>query len=166
MKKDVLLTRILKAIAVTILLLIAAAAIFLEGAVIVRKAAVTWHWHAGAILLISFCFCAAYLLVRGKSDSAAEVYCQRCHTVGGHTTVASYRGSINPLAFHFGGFLFSILFSASREQRFRCRECGETFSSHTPTSRAYRLLFFLMLALIVNYFWSELDDFWNAQSKN
>ena len=75
MKRDSILTGILKVIAVVGSILLATLIIFLEVAIQSRKTFhVTWHWHVGAGLLIGFCLCAAYLLVRRSSDSMAKVY--------------------------------------------------------------------------------------------
>src|SRR6266568_1423941 len=59
---------------------------------------------------------------------------------------------------HLGGFLLSIFYSGGKQRRFRCRECGELFYSHTAVSRGYRLLFLLFVAIIVNYIWSDLSE--------
>jgi hypothetical protein len=159
-KLDTALTRILKSVAIVGLFLLAVFITAVEIAALKNHATVSWHWHVGATLIISFCLCAAYLLIKRPADPYATVYCQRCHTLGGHTPVSSYRGSVSPFAYHFGGFIFSIFYAASRKQKFRCRQCSETFEAHTTTSRGYRLLYILMFALIVNFFWSEIDEFW------
>jgi hypothetical protein len=120
----------------------------------------TWHDHAGTILLIGLCLCIAYMLLRQPTDPVADVHCPRCRSLGGHQFAPQYRGSISHAALHFGGFLFSIFYSGSRQRRFRCRECKEFFYSHTAHSRGYRLLFLLLAALIVNSIWRELSEFW------
>jgi hypothetical protein len=161
-KLDSLLTGILKMIALISLVLLATFIILLEVAVVRRGVPhVTWHWHASVGLLVGFCFCATYLLFRRPADPIAEVYCQRCHTLGGHVEISSYRPSVSGVAWHFGGFLLSIFYSASRKHKFRCGSCSEKFESHTPTSRAYRILFVLMLAIVVNFFWSQIAQFWS-----
>jgi len=65
---------------------------------------------------------------------------------------------VSPLAWHFGGFLLSIFYSGSKQERFQCRECGEFFNSHTAISRGYRLLFVLFVALIINYVWTDISE--------
>lgn len=160
MKLDSLLTSILKVIALVGLISLATFITLLEVAIFRRGTPhVTWHWHVGAGLWTGFCLCAGFLLIRRSSDPMANVYCQRCHTLGGHVDVSPYRSSVSGIAWHFGGFLFSIFYSASRKHKFRCRSCDETFYSHTPTSRAYRILFLLMLAIVVNFFWSQIAQF-------
>jgi hypothetical protein len=162
MKFDSLLTSILKIIAAIVLVLFASFIILLQVAIFRQRAPdVTWHWHVGADVFVTFCFYAAYLLIRRPAKSVGEVYCQRCHTLGGHVDISPYRSSVSGVAWHFGGFLFSIFYSASRKHKFRCGSCGEEFESHTPTSRAYRLLFLLMLAFVVNFFWSQIAQFWS-----
>jgi hypothetical protein len=112
------------------------------------KLSVPWHEHARAVLFTSLCGCAAYLLVRRRTDPVAEIHCPRCMAVGGHKPASVYGGSVNPMALHFGGFLLSLIYSGSKKQRFHCRECAEPFYSHTAISRGYRLLFILFVALI------------------
>jgi hypothetical protein len=159
MKFEALLTRILKVVAIVTLVSLAAFTILLELATISKRndLHITWHWHVGATLVTALCFCGAYFLVRRVPDPIAEVYCKKCHTLGGHIEISPYRGSVSGAAWHFGGFLFSIFYSASRKLTFRCRACGQKFESHTATTRAYRILFLLMLALVVNFLWSAID---------
>ena len=123
-----------------------------------------WHQHLGAILLIALCLCIAWMLLRRTVDPAANVHCPRCRTLGGHKFAPRYRESVSPGVFHFGGVFLSIFYSGSKQQRFRCRECGELFHSHTEVSRAYRLLFLLFGAIIVNSIWREIADFRAARN--
>jgi hypothetical protein len=113
------------------------------------KLRLPWHQHTRVILFISLLSCAAYLLLRRRADPVAEIHCPRCMAVGGHAPAPLYGTSVSPMAGHIGGFLLSIFYSGSKQQRFRCRECSEHFYSHTAVSRGYRLLFFLFVALIV-----------------
>ena len=119
-----------------------------------------WHQHLGTILTIALCLCVGWMLLRRPIDPVASVHCPRCRTLGGHKFAPRYRGSISPGAFHFGGFLLSIFYSGGKQQRFRCRECGELFHSHTEVSQGYRLLFLFFAAIIVNSIWRELAEFW------
>ena len=113
------------------------------------KLRLPWHAHASTILFVSMCLCGAYLLVRRRpADPVADIHCPRCLTLGGHTFAPTYGRSFSPFALHFGGLFFSVLYSASRSQRFKCRSCGELFNSHTHVSRGYQLLFLLVTAWI------------------
>src|SRR5436853_1786952 len=56
------------------------------------------------------------------------------------------------------GTIFSVLYSASRRQRFKCRDCGELFYSHTPVSSGYQLLFVLSVALIAVWIVGEISE--------
>jgi hypothetical protein len=160
MKIEDIVMRILK-IAVAIAALLFAALLALgEFRVVTRHLAITWHDHLGTILLIALCLCIAYMFLRRPIDPVADAHCPRCRTLGGHKFAPAYRGSISHGAFHFGGFLLSIFYSGSKQQRFRCRECGELFHSHTEVSRGYRLLFLLLAAIIVNSIWNEIAEFW------
>src|SRR5438034_3247788 len=85
------------------------------------KLRLPWHQHARTILSISVSLCGAYLLVRRRvTDPVAEIHCPRCLTLGGHTPVPTYGRSMSPFALHFGGLFLSVLYSASRSQRFKC----------------------------------------------
>jgi hypothetical protein len=163
MKFDSLLTGILKTVAILALISLGLITILVEIEVLngQHHHEASWHWHASAVLLTAFCLCATYLLITPSNDSLATIYCQRCHTLGGHTEISPYRSSVSGLSYHFGGFLLSIFYAGGRKHKFRCGSCGETFKSHTGTSRRYRILFFLMLALAVNSLWSAIDNFWN-----
>jgi hypothetical protein len=156
-RKDLLL-RSLKIAVAAALLLLATLATLGEVSRINTDALSTWHQHLAAILFICFCLCAAYLLLRKSVDPVAEVYCPRCTVLGGHTRAPDSRTSVSPLAWHFGGFLLSIFYSGSKQERFQCRECGEFFHSHTVISRGYRLLFVLFVALIINYVWTDISE--------
>ncbi len=155
--KDLLL-RSLKITVAAALLLLATLATLGEVSRINTDALSTWHQHLAAILFIFLCLCAAYLLLRKSVDPVVEVYCPRCTAMGGHTRAPDSRTSVSLLAWHFGGFLLSIFYSGSKQERFQCRECGEFFHSHTAISRGYRLLFVLFVALIINYVWTDISE--------
>lgn len=140
------------------LLLLAVLSIIGEFQIVVDRSASTWHQHVSTILFISLCICAAYLLVRRPIDLVAKIHCPRCMALGGHTPAPSYIQSVNPVALHFGGFLLSVFYAGSKQQRFRCRECAELFYAHTAASRGYRLLFLLFIALIVVGIAGEFAD--------
>ena len=160
MSFDSLVNRILKIVALLALISLATCVVLVEIALLKGgHHHVTWHWHVGAILVIWLCFLGSYWLVKGPVDLPDAVYCPRCHTIGRHPVVSSYLGSTSPMAHHFGGFLFSIFYSASRKQTFKCRECGERFKAHTNTSRAYNIMYLLMLGLVANFFWALLAAF-------
>ena len=160
MKIEAIVMRILKiAVAIAALLFAGLLAVG-EFNLVTRHLAATWHDHFGTTLLIALCVCIAYMLLRRPVDPVADVHCPRCRALGGHKSAPQYRGSISPGAFHFGGFLFSIFYSGSKQERFRCRECNELFYSHTAVSRGYRLLFLLLAAIIVNSIWNEISEFW------
>src|SRR5438105_8780625 len=154
--------RIIKMAIAIALLLFAALLALGEFRIVTHNIASTLHQHVGTILLIAFCLCAAYMLVRRPIDPVADVHCPRCRTLGGHTFAPHIRGSVSHAVLHFGGFFLSIFYSGGRQQRFRCRECNELFYSHTAFSHDYRLLFLLLAAIIVNSIWSELSEFWTA----
>ena len=123
------------------------------------KLRLPWHQHARTILFISVCLCGAYLLVRRRvADPIAEIHCPRCLALGGHMPAPTYGRSISPFALHFGGLFFSVLYSASRRQRFKCRGCAELFYSHTPVSRGYQVLFLLSVALIAVWIVGEISE--------
>src|SRR5438132_1522784 len=125
-----------------------------------ENARLPWHEHVSVILFIALCGCAGYLLLRRPVDPIAGVHCPRCMAVGGHNSAPSYSRSVNPWARHFGGFLLSIFYSGSKQQRFRCRECTELFYAHTAVSQGYRLLFLLFVALIGLRIWAEFSPIW------
>ena len=154
--------RLAKIAVAIILLFLAALATIGEFRLIINRPALTWYQHANAILFIGLCVCAGCLLLRRPVDPVAEVYCSRCRALGGHTVAPAYSRSVNPLAWHFGGFLLSIFYAGGRQQRFRCRECGELFYSHTTISRGYRLLFLLFVALIAVRILREISEFMEA----
>ena len=123
------------------------------------KLRLPWHQHARTMLFVSLCLCGAYLLVRRRvTDPVAEIHCPRCLALGGHTPAPTYGRSMSPFALHFGGLFFSVLYSASRRQRFKCRDCGELFYSHTPVSSGYQLLFVLSVALIAVWIVGEISE--------
>ena len=157
MGKDILL-RFLKIAVAFFLLLFAGLSMLAEISSINADSGSTWHQHVARIVFISLCVCSGYLLLRRPIDPVAEIYCPRCTALGGHATAPDYGTSVSPMAWHLGGFLLSIVYSGSKQQRFRCRECGELFYSHTAVSRGYRLLFLLFAAIIVNYIWSDLSE--------
>jgi hypothetical protein len=157
MGKDILL-RLIKITIACFLLLLAGLSMLAEISFVNTDSGSTWHQHVARMLFISLCVCSSYLLLRRPIDAVAEVYCPRCTALGGHATAPDYGTSVSPTAWHFGGFLLSIFYSGSKQQRFRCRECGELFYSHTAVSRGYRLLFLLFTAIILNYIWSDLSE--------
>jgi len=110
---------------------------------------IPWHEHASTILAVGFCVCASYLLLRRVPSVTEGLHCPHCGVEGDHAVTHSLRRSTSPRAWHFGGFLLSVLWAGSRAQRFRCLQCGELFSSDTHASKGYRLLFLLLLAIIV-----------------
>jgi len=123
------------------------------------KLRLPWYEHTGTILFVSVCVCGAYLLLRGRvTDPVADIHCPRCLTLGGHTPAPTYGRSMSPFALHFGGLFLSILYSASRSQRFKCRNCAELFYSHTRVSRGYQLLFLLIVALIAVWIIGEISE--------
>ena len=123
------------------------------------KLRLPWHQHARTILFISLCLCGAFLLVRRRvADPVADIHCPRCLVLGGHAPAPTYGRSTSPAALHFGGLFFSVLYSASRRQRFKCRDCSELFYSHTPVSRGYQLLFLLSVALIAVWIVGEISE--------
>jgi hypothetical protein len=154
--------RFLKIVVAIVLLLLAAVAAIAEASFINRSIESNWHQHCAAILFASLCVCAVYLLLRQRVDPVSAIYCPRCHAMGGHEQASPYGPSAGPVATHVGGFVFSLLYSGSRPQRFRCRQCTEVFYSHTPISRGYRLLFLLLVALVVNHIWADLSEIWGS----
>src|SRR5260370_23421900 len=162
MKIDQILIRSFKIVVATALSVFAMLIAIGEFKLVSHHSAISWHQHLSAILVIGLCLCAAYMLARKSTDPVAEVHCPRCRTLGGHLPAFDYRRSTGNLLFHFfGGFFLSVFYSGSRQKRFRCRECGESFYSHTPISRAYRILFLLFVAFIANYIWGDLSEIWN-----
>jgi len=155
--KDILL-RLLKITVAFFLLLLAGLSMLAEISSINTDSGASWHQHVAKTLFISLCVCSAYLLLRRPIDPVAEVYCPRCTALGEHAAAPEYGTSVSPMAWHLGGFLLSIFYSGGKQRRFRCRECGELFYSHTAVSRGYRLLFLLFVAIIVNYIWSDLSE--------
>jgi len=123
------------------------------------KLRLPWHAHVRTILFISVCICGAYLLLRRRvADPVAEIHCPRCLTLGGHTSAPTFGRSMSPVALHFGGLFLSVLYSASRSQRFKCRSCNEFFYSHTPVSRGYQLLYLLVIALIAVWIVGQISE--------
>ena len=123
------------------------------------KLRLPWHKHASPILFVSVCLCGAYLLIRRTPpDPLNDIHCPRCLTLGGHTPAPSYDRSVSPFAMHFGGFFLSVLYSASRSQRFRCRNCGDLFYSHTRVSRGYQVLFLLIVAWIAIWIIGQISE--------
>lgn len=109
---DSLVTGILKIIAVVALISLATLTILLEVVAFRQQHRnVTWHWHAGMTLLTAFCFYSAYMLVRRPSNPTDDVYCQRCHALGGHADISPYPqcGEWNGVAF-LGLFVLDPLF--------------------------------------------------------
>jgi hypothetical protein len=126
------------------------------------KLRLPWYQHASTILFVSACFCGAYLLVRRRiEDPIAEIHCPRCLTLGAHKAVPTFGRSISPVALHFGGLLLSVLYSASRSQRFKCRNCDELFYSHTRVSRGYQVLFLLIVGWIAVWVIGEISEMMN-----
>ena len=160
MNFQTVLTRILKTLAVVALITLATFLVLAEIGLQRSDGHATWHFHVGAGIAICFCVCAAYLLIRPPRDSAGQIYCSKCRTLGGHTEITPYRGSVSRMDHHFGGALLSVFHAASRKQRFRCHECSTEFEAHSGTSRAYQLLYVMMVAFIVNSVWSKIAEFW------
>jgi hypothetical protein len=127
------------------------------------RAAHSWDSHATTILLFAMAAAAVQLLLRKQSDPVAGIHYPRCHALGGHTVATSFgRRTVSPMAFHFGGFFMSLFFSGSRQQRFRCRECGDLFHAHTPVSRSYRILFLCFVGLIAIYILRDILILWHS----
>jgi hypothetical protein len=57
------------------------------------------------------------------------------------------RRSINPWVAHFGGWIISTLFSASRKQQMLCTQCETFFFVETKSSRIAFVLLLLVLLL-------------------
>jgi hypothetical protein len=159
MSFDSIVNRILKILAILVLISLATLTVLIDIAAAKKgHLHLTWHWHVGALLLVWLCLQGAYWLVKGPIDLPDQIYCPRCHTIGEHSMVSSYRGSLGHVGYHFGGFLFSIFYSASRKQTFKCSQCGEKFKTYTNTARAYHGMYLLMLGLVVNFAWSLFDQ--------
>ncbi len=112
-------------------------------------APVSWAPHATAFLLISFCLCAAWLLLRKKSDPTAGIYCPHCRAAKDFTVESSHDDrTISPGAWHFGGVFFAALYHGSKAQRFRCETCQQTFRGHTSATRGYFILVLILFGLV------------------
>ena len=60
------------------------------------------------------------------------------------------RKSHNPWMFHFGGWLLSSLWGASREKQVRCVQCETLYLANTRGSRIAGILLWIMLLLILS----------------
>jgi DNA-directed RNA polymerase subunit RPC12/RpoP len=73
--------------------------------------------------------------------------CPQCGSLKNQPAI-SLQSSVNPLAMHFGGLIVSTLFSASRQQRMRCLDCGKFYLTTTKSSRVALIVLVIVLGLI------------------
>jgi hypothetical protein len=84
-----------------------------------------------------------------------EQACPRC---GGREVQPAgvLKRHVNPWAFYFGGWLFSLLWTGSRKEQVRCVQCETVFQRPTRASRvAWVFLIFFILLLLLEL-WAEL----------
>lgn len=84
-----------------------------------------------------------------------ERSCPRCSSLQRQPAGVLLR-THNPWIFHFGGWLFSSLWGASREQQVRCTECDKLYMIETKGTRiAGAILWIFFLLVIVNVLYQQ-----------
>jgi hypothetical protein len=83
---------------------------------------------------------------------------QACPKCGGKEVQPAgvLRRHVNPWAFHFGGLLFSLLWSGSRKGEVRCVGCDTVFQRSTRASKIVRILLILFCLLMLLGLWAAL----------
>jgi hypothetical protein len=84
---------------------------------------------------------------------------QACPKCGGKDVQPAgvLRRHVNPWAFYFGGWLFSLLWSGSRKEEVRCVGCDTVFQRSTRASKIARVLLILFILLILLALWAALS---------
>ncbi len=121
------------------------------------RSAAGWEPHVSALLLVAFCICAAYLLVRKKTDPTAGIYCPNCRAAQGFALEPSHgEPLVSRGVMHAGGILLALLYYGGKQKRFRCGSCHQLFHSHTRGTRGYFLLTLIFVAMILVHLVADL----------
>lgn len=106
-----------------------------------------WFIVIQSVVLGLFPLGGAFLLLR----PALTALGQPCPQCGGreHAPAATLRTAHNPWLYHFGGWLLSSLWGASRGTQVRCAQCDALYLTETRATRIAGVFLWIFLLLVL-----------------